>query len=80
VIAPVIVADLAPVDLRGLCQGVFSAAWGLSLFTGPLLGGWVFQHLGAQVLWAGCLALGCLLALGYLSLGRKILAATRRGG
>jgi MFS family permease len=68
VIAPAIVADLAPVDLRGLYQGIFNAAWGLSLFTGPLLGGWVFQHLGAQALWAGCFALGCLLAVGYLAL------------
>jgi len=80
VVAPVIVADLAPVNLRGLYQGIFNAAWGLSLFTGPLLGGWVFEHLGAQALWAGCFALGCLLALGYLALagpaGRRMAGAT----
>jgi MFS family permease len=67
-IAPTIVADLSPPELRGLYQGVFGAAWGLSLFTGPLLGGWVFQHLGAKVLWIGCLALGGLLSLAYLAL------------
>lgn len=67
-IAPTIVADLSPPELRGMYQGVFGAAWGLSLFTGPLLGGWVFQHLGAQVLWTGCLALGGLLSLAYLAL------------
>jgi MFS family permease len=67
-IAPTIVADLSPPDLRGLYQGVFGAAWGLSLFTGPLLGGWVFQHLGAKVLWTGCLAVGGLLSLAYLAL------------
>jgi MFS family permease len=52
----------------------------LSLFTGPLLGGWVFQHLGAPALWAGCFALGCLLALGYLGMagptGRRMARAT----
>jgi MFS family permease len=69
-IAPTIVADLSPPELRGLYQGVFGAAWGLSLFTGPLLGGWVFQQLGAKVLWTGCLALGALLSLGYLALSR----------
>jgi MFS family permease len=67
-IAPTIVADLSPPGLRGLYQGVFGSAWGLSLFAGPLLGGWVFQHLGAAVLWAGCLAMGALLSLGYLAL------------
>jgi MFS family permease len=70
VVAPAIVADLAPVDLRGLYQGVFNAAWGLSFFTGPVIGGWVFEHLGAKALWAGCFALGCLLALGYLAMAR----------
>ncbi|MEJ2597016.1 MAG: MFS transporter [Anaerolineales bacterium] len=67
-VAPAIVADLSPPDLRGLYQGVFGAAWGLSLFTGPVLGGWVYQHMGAQALWGGCLALGVLLSLGYLTL------------
>jgi MFS family permease len=67
-VAPTIVADLSPPELRGLYQGVFGAAWGLSLFTGPLLGGWVFQHLGSTMLWTGCLVMGGLLSLGYLAL------------
>jgi MFS family permease len=80
VVAPAIVADMAPVDLRGLYQGVFNAAWGLSFFTGPVIGGWVFEHLGAKALWAGCFALGCLLALGYLAMagpaGRRLARST----
>lgn len=67
-VAPSVVADLSPVDLRGLYQGVFGAAWGLSFFLGPMIGGWVFEHWGARALWIGCLALGCLLSLGYLAL------------
>jgi MFS family permease len=70
-IAPAIVADLSPVELRGLFQGAYGAAWGLSAFAGPLLGGWVYQHLGATSLWAGCLGLGLLLTLGYFALGRR---------
>lgn len=70
-IAPAIVADLSPVELRGLFQGAYSAAWGLSAFAGPLLGGWVYQQLGSDALWAGCLALGLILAGGYLGLGRR---------
>ena len=67
-VAPAIIADLAPVELRGLYQGIFGSAWGLAFFIGPLLGGWVFEHLGANLLWGGCLALGFLLALGYLGI------------
>lgn len=67
-VAPSVVADLSPVELRGLYQGVFSAAWGLSFFLGPMLGGWVFEQWSARALWIGCLALGCLVSLGYLAL------------
>ena len=69
-VAPAVVADLSPVELRGLYQGIFGAAWGLSFFIGPMLGGWIFEHGGAQALWVGCFILGCLLSLGYLALAR----------
>jgi MFS family permease len=69
-LAPAVVADLSPVEARGLFQGVYGAAWGLAFFIGPLLGGWTFQHLGPDVLWGGCAALGLLAAAGYLLLSR----------
>jgi len=31
-----------------------------------LLGGWVYERLGAGLLWSGCLVLGLLLALGFM--------------
>ena len=74
-VAPTIVADLSPIEFRGLFQGVFGAAWGLSFFLGPLLGGWVYERFGSSTLWGGCFALGCLLTLAYLGLAR--LAHTR---
>jgi MFS family permease len=67
-IAPTIIADLAPPELRGLYQGIFGSAWGLSFFVGPLLGGWVFERYTATGLWMGCAVLGGLLALAYLAL------------
>jgi len=69
-VAPAIVADLSPIELRGLFQGVFGAAWGLAAFLGPALGGWVYERYGSSTLWGGCFALGCLVAIGYLALGR----------
>ncbi|HET6823815.1 MAG TPA: MFS transporter, partial [Anaerolineales bacterium] len=67
-VGPTIIADLSPVELRGLYQGIFGAAWGLSYFLGPLAGGWVYEHWGSNALWLGCLVVGLLTALCYLAL------------
>ena len=67
-VSPAIIADLSPVRLRGLYQGIFGAAWGLSYFIGPLAGGWVYEQLGSTALWIGCLLLGLILSLCYLAL------------
>lgn len=67
-VGPTIIADLSPVELRGLYQGIFGAAWGLSFFLGPLAGGWVYENLGADALWIGCLVLGVILAFCYYAL------------
>ncbi len=67
-VSPAIIADLSPVRLRGLYQGIFGAAWGLSYFIGPIAGGWVYEQLGSTTLWIGCLILGLILSLCYLAL------------
>jgi MFS family permease len=67
-VGPTIIADLSPIDLRGLYQGIFGAAWGLSYFLGPLVGGWVYENLGANTLWIGCLVTGIVIAFCYLAL------------
>jgi len=74
-VAPALIADLAPVEYRGLYQGVFGAAFGLSFFTGPLVGGLVYDRFGADALWSACLVAGVVLAAGYLVMAR--LAARR---
>jgi MFS family permease len=68
-VAPAIIADLSPIELRGLYQGIFGSMWGLSFFIGPVAGGWIYEHLGAQALWGGCFLIGLILALCYLALG-----------
>lgn len=67
-VAPSVVADLAPVHLRGLYQGIYGASWGLAALLGPAVGGYVFDHAGAPVLWTGCVMLGGLVGLGFLLL------------
>ena len=66
-VAPTIIADLSPVDLRGLYQGIYGAAWGLSYFIGPLAGGWIYENWGSRALWVGCLILCGVIAIGYLA-------------
>jgi predicted MFS family arabinose efflux permease len=68
-VAPALIADLSPIELRGLYQGIFGSAWGLSFFIGPVLGGWVYEQMGATVLWLGCFILGCILSICYLWMG-----------
>ena len=67
-VAPTIIADLSPVELRGLYQGIFGAAWGLAYFIGPLAGGWIYENLGSDVLWVGCLIIGIVVAFCYYAL------------
>jgi MFS family permease len=63
-----ITADLSSIELRGLYQGIFGAAWGLSFFIGPLAGGWIYEQWGSNALWIGCLILGIVIAFCYLAL------------
>jgi MFS family permease len=69
-VAPSLIADLAPVEYRGLYQGVFGASFGLSFFTGPIVGGLLYDRFGPHVLWTACLVTGMALSAGYLLMGR----------
>lgn len=66
--APVIVSELSPVETRGLYQGVFGSAWGLSFFVGPALGGYVYDQFGSAALWGGSFILALVLFIGYQTL------------
>ena len=70
-VGPSLIADLSPPDLRGLYQGVYGSAFGLSFFIGPLVGGWIYEHLGNNALWIACLLLGIVISFGFLLLSRK---------
>jgi MFS family permease len=67
-VSPTIIADLSPIELRGLYQGIFGAAWGLAYFIGPLAGGWIYENWGGDALWVGCLSIGIVLAFCYFAL------------
>jgi MFS family permease len=64
-----IVADLAPVDLRGGYMGLTGTAWGFGSIIGPLLGTAVLEHAGGTTLWAACAVLGLALFAAQLAIG-----------
>ncbi|MEP7360498.1 MAG: MFS transporter [Chloroflexota bacterium] len=67
-VAPVIVSEMSPPALRGLYQGIWGSSWGLAFFLGPALGGFVFQNLGSDVLWAATFVIGVALSVAYVAL------------
>jgi MFS family permease len=62
-----LVADLAPVELRGRYQGAYSMTWGAALMLSPLLAGATLDRFGAPAVWAGCLAIGVAAAAGHVA-------------
>jgi MFS family permease len=66
-VASALVADLAPIELRGRYQGAYAMTWGAALLLAPLAAGTTLQHLGPGAVWAGCLAIGAAVALGHLA-------------
>jgi MFS family permease len=82
-VAATLVADLAPPELRGRYQGLFSMSWGVSFTLAPIVGGEVLSRSGAVTLWIGCLAVGTAVAAGYLATAaprRRRLAALQEEG
>lgn len=81
-VASSLVADLAPVALRGRYQGAYAMVWGMSMGLSPILGGQVIDQLGAPALWGLCLGVGALVAAGHLIAAparrRRLAAVTAR--
>jgi MFS family permease len=62
-----VVTNMAAPEARGRYQGVYGMSWALASMAGPIAGATVFAHAGATALWAGCLGLGMMVAIGYLA-------------
>ncbi|HEX2568154.1 MAG TPA: MFS transporter [Polyangia bacterium] len=61
-VAPAVVADLSPRELRGMYQGAFTMTWGIAAALAPVLGSMALGRGGSWILWGGCAALGLLAA------------------
>ena len=83
-VGPALVADLAPVHLRGRYNGVFGTSFGAAALVAPIIGTLTLQHLGEGWLWSGCLvasvaAGGAILVLGgRIDARRKVMVAAAK--
>jgi MFS family permease len=66
-----VATTLAPLGARGRYLGVYSLSSSLPALVGPAAGGWLFDHVGADVIWLGCGGLGTAAAIGYALLVRN---------
>ena len=58
------VAARAPEEARGTYMGLLNFSFATGFVVAPLVGTWVYQHLGARALWLGCGGLGLLVWAG----------------
>lgn len=69
-ITPVVVASLAPEELRGGYQGAFQLAFSVPACLAPLFGSRILGALGSQALWGGCVILASFAAVLHLAIER----------
>lgn len=58
-------ADRAPEESRGAYMGMLNLSFASAFVVAPLIGTWIYENLGPEVLWYACGALGFLLWAGF---------------
>jgi MFS family permease len=71
-VGPALVADRAPMHLRGRYNGVFGTSFGAAAFVAPIAATVTLEHLGEGWLWGGCLVVSVAAGSAILLLGRRI--------
>lgn len=65
-------ANMAPPEMRGRYMGLYGLTWGVGFGIGPVLGGYLNDHLAPVAIWYFGLALGLTAAVGFLLLQRGL--------
>jgi len=73
-----VVANRAEGPSRGYYVALFSAAFAVACVVAPLAGTWVYQGIGPQWLWAGCIAVGVILLVGFWKLAPALTASDQQ--
>jgi MFS family permease len=64
------VAELAPVDMRGRYMSIYGLGWPIASGVGPILGGFLSDNIAPVAMWYGGGMLGLLGAIGFFILAR----------
>ncbi len=73
-------ADRAPEESRGAYMGLLNLSFALAFVVAPLVGTWIYQNLGPEVLWYACGTLGFLLWAGFHVMAVRMGAASPSRG
>ncbi|MBI6542099.1 MFS transporter [Proteus vulgaris] len=57
---PSLISKEAPAGYKGTAMGIYSTSQFLGVALGGILGGWLYQHYSAQIVFLGCLMIGII--------------------
>lgn len=69
--ATTLAANLAPADMRGRYMSLYGLTWGAAAGIGPVVGGWLNDHISPQAIWYGGFLIGLVSAVYFLRLARR---------
>jgi len=72
--ASTLTANLAPPTMRGRYMSIYGLTWGVAFGFGPVIGGYLNDHVAPVAIWHGGLIIGLASVLGFV-----LLAAVLRG-
>ncbi len=76
--ATTLVANMAPVDMRGRYMSIYGLAWPIASGVGPFLAGMLNDHVSPVSMWYGGLLLGLLAAAGFFVMAQRTIALDGR--
>ncbi len=69
--ATTLVANMAPMDMRGRYMSIYGLAWPIAQGVGPILAGLLNDHVSPVSMWYGGMFIGLLAAAGFFVMARR---------
>lgn len=69
--ATTLVADMAPVDMRGRYMSIYGLSWPVAVGIGPILAGFLNDNISPVSMWYGAMLLGLLSTAGFFWMSRQ---------
>lgn len=61
-------ANLAPIDMRARYMSIYGLTFGVALGIGPVIGGYLYDHIAPGAIWIGGMSLSALGLIGFIFL------------